>query len=848
MKIPDGRDVGKPVVLRDWQKDTIRQIYDGNTRFVIISFARKNAKALALDTEVPTPGGFKTIRELREGDTVFDSDGKPTRIAAKSPVFIKHDCYEVEFSTGETIVADAGHRWWTETYQERRAGAGPSFKTTEQVAGTLYRDQSKNERNHRAFVAPPIEQPEAELGLDPYAFGAWLGDGRRGGPRLTLNDGDADHFVQRFEQVGLRCRDQSTKRDRESNCRVITWAAPSSDVRTEQHGAVLRQIRAVVGVPLEKRIAPEYLRASKFQRLALLQGLLDTDGTVVKGSGPPRVWLASVYEELAESAVELIASLGFKPTIAEGRAKLNGKDCGPVWRVSFTAYQEDNVFSLPRKNQKLKRRPCRPTRASYRQIVAVRKVESVPTQCIAVESETRQFLVGRTFVPTGNSALSAMILLAHLVGPEARANSQIYSAARSRDQAALVFNYAKKMIYQSPELRDRITVKESAKELHCGPTGSFYKAISADASTAMGFNPSLVIHDELGQVRGPKDDLYDALETSMGAQEEPLSIVISTQAQSDNDLLSRLIDDAASANDPATKLFLYAADEADDPWSEATWHKANPALGDFLSFAEMKRQAEKAKRMPAQESSFRNLNLNQRITGNKLFCSPQVWHENGNEPDMTAFDRCPVYVGLDLSTRNDLTAMICVAVEPEQWHVKSYFWLPAEGLDERARADRVPYDLWAKSGELLTTPGASVDYGHIVENYLPEILGWDLRTVAFDRWRIEEFKKELARFEMELPLVPFGQGSQSMTPAIDILQAKLADKKIRHGMHPVLAMCNRNTVMPAYSNQGGRVFRKMHDTDRIDGMVALAMACGSVPLEVEKPPTSRYESEGLLLV
>lgn len=438
-----------------------------------------------------------------------------------------------------------------------------------------------------------------------------------------------------------------------------------------------------------------------------------------------------------------------------------------------------------------------------------------------------------------------MLLLAHLAGPEARRNTQIYSAARSRDQAALVFNYARKMIFQSPELWELISVKESAKELHCSESGSFYKAISADSSTAMGFNPSLVIHDELGQVKGPTDDLYDALETSMGAQDDPLSIVISTQAQTDNDLMSRLIDDAILADDPTTKLFLFAADEEDDPWIEATWRKANPALGDFLNIKEIGSQARKAERMPASEGAFRNLHLNQRVSGNKLFCAPSLWLENGNPPDESAFFRCPVYVGLDLSTRNDLTAMICVAVDGNVWHVKSYFWLPAEGLDERSRSDRVTYDLWAKSGELSTTPGHSVDYGHIVETYLPEILEWDLRTVAFDKWNIEAFKKELDRVGMTLPLVGFRQGAVSMTPAIDMLQAQLTNRRLRHGMHPVLTMCNRNTVMPAFSAQNLRTFKKLHQTDRIDGMVALAMAAGSIPMEEERPKPSIYEREGV---
>jgi phage terminase large subunit-like protein len=135
----------------------------------------------------------------------------------------------------------------------------------------------------------------------------------------------------------------------------------------------------------------------------------------------------------------------------------------------------------------------------------------------------------------GKTALTAMLVLAHLVGPEARHNSQIYSAAQSRDQAALVFSLAAKMVRMSAILNGAVTVRDSAKELFCARTGVRYKALSADATTAYGLSPVLVIHDELGQVRGPRSELYDALETSMGAQAEPLSIIISTQSPTDAD-------------------------------------------------------------------------------------------------------------------------------------------------------------------------------------------------------------------------------------------------------------------------------------------------------------------------
>jgi phage terminase large subunit-like protein len=259
------------------------------------------------------------------------------------------------------------------------------------------------------------------------------------------------------------------------------------------------------------------------------------------------------------------------------------------------------------------------------------------------------------------TTLIAMLVLAHLIGPEAKRNAQIYSSAKSRDQAAVVFGLAAKMVRMSRDLVSRVTVRDTAKVLFCEMTGVTYRALSAEATTAYGLSPVLVIHDELGQIRGPRSELYDALETAMGAQAQPLSIVISTQAPTDGDLLSVLIDHAKLGQDPKTVLILYAADSEDDPWAEATWRKANPALGDFLSLSEMATQAEQAKRLPSFEAAFRNLHLNQRVAAADHFLTPEVWKLNEGPADPSVFEDYDVFAGLDLSARQDMTALAMAA-------------------------------------------------------------------------------------------------------------------------------------------------------------------------------------------
>lgn len=439
----------------------------------------------------------------------------------------------------------------------------------------------------------------------------------------------------------------------------------------------------------------------------------------------------------------------------------------------------------------------------------------------------------------GKTALVAMLVLAHLIGPEARRNAQIFSGAQSRDQAAIVFGLAAKMARMSPVLNkpENVIVRDSTKELFSPLTGVRYKALSADATTAYGLSPVLAIHDELGQVSGPRSELYDALETAMGAQVEPLSIIISTQAPTDAGLLSRIIDNAKSRRNARTRLFLYTSDPEDDPWDEATWHKANPALGDFCSLDEMRDLAEEAKALPAQEAAFRNLNLNQRVSAEGHFIGPAVWALNGGEPDFSAFDRFPVYVGVDLSATQDLTAIVAIAIDENGIrHVRPWFFLPGEGLAERSRRDRVEYDVWAERGFLTPIPGSkTIDEDFIAKLLAPVLSRLDIRAIAYDRWQFESLRKAFTRAGYEPPfLEDFGQGYKTMTPALKALETVLLEGRARHGNHPVLTMCAAN-VRVASDDAGNRKLTKRRSTGRIDGMVAFAMAEGAAMSAVSSP-------------
>lgn len=426
----------------------------------------------------------------------------------------------------------------------------------------------------------------------------------------------------------------------------------------------------------------------------------------------------------------------------------------------------------------------------------------------------------------GKTALASFLLLLHLCGPESLPNSQLYSAAQSREQAAILFSLAAKVVRMSPELSEVVVIRDTAKQLFCPERQTLYRALSAEASTTYGLSPVFIVHDELGQVRGPRSELYDALETATAAQARPLSIIISTQAPQDSDLLSVLIDDALAGHDPRTVVSLYTADIKADPFAEATVKRANPAYGDFQNAAEVMDMAEAARRMPSREAKYRNLVLNQRVEAKSPYIPRSVWEQCiGEIKDFRNADA--IFGGLDLSDTNDLTALVLIALFDGIWHVRPTFWLPEVGLSERSKRDRVTYDLWHEQGFLQTTPGRSIEYEYVAAHLYNLCNDFPIEKIGFDRWNFKHFRPWLLKagftdFDLSI-FQEFGQGFASMSPALRDLESDLLNGKIIHGNHPILTMCAANAVAQR-DPAGNRKLAKHLSTGRIDGMVSLAMA------------------------
>ena len=437
------------------------------------------------------------------------------------------------------------------------------------------------------------------------------------------------------------------------------------------------------------------------------------------------------------------------------------------------------------------------------------------------------------------TVMGAVLMLLHFIGPESIQNAKLYSGARTREQAGISFSYARNIILQNPEFMSIIDIARSQKLMRCDSRGTEFQALAAEASGAMGLNPYFVLHDELGQVRGPDDDFYEALESAMGAQDSPLSIVISTQASSDDDLLSILIDDAKDGVDPSRIVVLHSADTLKaakkEYFSMEGLEVSNPGLYEFMNVDELVSNMRQAERLPAKRASFMNLNLNMRIETNDPFMSEEEWQACVDK--LPPLEDCWYrYGGLDLSRTKDLTAFVVVGFLNGIYYVYPTIWIPEEGLKDRSKAERVPYFQWVEQKHLFTLPGRvmkrqdAADYIYQVCEETP------LEKIAYDAWDYDSFVNNLKAAGFpgwqvdpvegtpeEMLFEYFRQGYKSMSPAIRTTEELVLERRLKHGSNHPLNFCMANCKVmedPA----GNRKLIKASDKKKIDGAIAMVMA------------------------
>ena len=336
---------------------------------------------LALDTPVPTPSGWTTLGALAVGDLVFGLNGRPARVLGMSPTRLGRQCYRVTFANGTSVVTDADHRW--SVVDRRAARKGRQAATTEQMSAEIRVAGWAGRPTYRWAVplAAPLESPDVELPVEPYALGVWLGDGDARNATVSQSTEDVDELAALLSARGFQPSRCTTPKGRCALLYVRGLRAP------------LRK----TGLLGNKHIPVVYFRASFVQRLDLLRGLMDTDGHVT-----PAGWCAFVTgaQALALQVAELARTLGYRPTVKSATDPRSRE--GVTWKVSFQASPDHAPFLLARKVAR-----CvgtkRATRQGFNSVVSIEVVGSVPVRCIGVDSEDHLFLVGEGLIPTHNT-------------------------------------------------------------------------------------------------------------------------------------------------------------------------------------------------------------------------------------------------------------------------------------------------------------------------------------------------------------------------------------------------------------------------------------------------------------
>ena len=363
---------------------------------------RLEGKALAIDTPIPSPHGWRPMGNLRVGEEVFDEHGRPTQVVAATGIMMNRACAEVVFSDGQVIVADLAHQWLTTSKSERKRGRHGSVRTTREIAGSL---RAGEEWNHHVQLGEPAQYPRQPLPTDPYTLGIWLGDGTSSKAEVTVGEGD-EQILDEIAAAGFAVWKASGPRAFRIGGLSRGHVGRERDPMTGQFtvdGSLHSELEAL-GLLRNKHVPEMYLRSCMEQRLALLQGFMDSDGHI---DDYGRCEFVNTNERLADAVVELAASLGLRPTKRKKRVTRYGIEQEPAYQVKFAPTIP--VFRLRRKLTRI--RPGR--HHAFRAIVDVRPCEPRPVRCIEVSNPTGLFLAGHGYIPTHNSSLGRLGLLTH---------------------------------------------------------------------------------------------------------------------------------------------------------------------------------------------------------------------------------------------------------------------------------------------------------------------------------------------------------------------------------------------------------------------------------------------------
>ena len=451
---------------------------------------------------------------------------------------------------------------------------------------------------------------------------------------------------------------------------------------------------------------------------------------------------------------------------------------------------------------------------------------------------------GKSFGAAGSIMLSMFM--------DKEPGAKIYGAAAEAEQAALIFNTTSEMIKRKPALLAKVDIHDGYHRIRFKDDFSVqYRAITSKAATKHGLNPHHVTLDELHALDRP--DLYDVLKTAQGARSQPLFLSYTTSDFERVSVCNQVDDLARNVRDGAVALssflpVLYELPKGADWTDESMWAVANPNLGVSVSLEFLRSECAKAIAQPSYENTFKRLFLNVRTEQDRRWLQMEKWDANDDrftEDDLVG-QRC--FCALDLSSTTDITAFMMLFPQEEgTMRLVMRFWVPGDNAKRREREKGIPFDVWCKQGHCDITHGNQVDYKRVRREINQLAKRFSIKEIAYDPWCASHLAQQL-QDEDGFKMVEFRQGRLSMSEPCKKLEALVAESKISHNGNPILRWMASNCWVEE-DNAGMIKIEKAKSSDRVDGMVALAMCIGRWMKTGTTPDVRSYieESEIILI-
>jgi len=446
----------------------------------------------------------------------------------------------------------------------------------------------------------------------------------------------------------------------------------------------------------------------------------------------------------------------------------------------------------------------------------------------------------------------------YMLAGDGEPGAEIYTAATKKDQAKIMHSEAVQMVRKSPELSSHLETFRN--NISSSQTASKYEPLGADSRTLDGLNIHCALIDELHA--HPDGELYSVLDTATGARTSPLIFAITTAGSDETSYCYAQRDYATSVlrggvEDDTLFALIFALSEDDDWRDPAVWVKANPSLGVTIDPVELADQVRQAEQSPRKQNSIRRLRLNQWMRATTRYLDLVAWDACRGDLMPLEIEQARVgdvcYGGLDLSTNDDVTAFVTLfppssdAGDAGYWDVVCRFWIPEEGLAERVRTHKIPYDVWEREGWITVTEGNVIDYRRVREDIQALLEPFRTVEIGYDGWNATETSLELqdAGFEM----VKVAPNYLNMSPAMKLVENRVLSQRLRHGGHPILRWMADN--LEAREHDGAvrpvKPANKMSHK-KIDGMVALILATSRAMAGESEPAESIYAKRGFVSV